>query len=215
MGIPSWLGRTIAISAIGVALAFAYLIFFKPFPDLSLEHLSSPYLKIARSDGGHGSGSHLGGGYILTASHVVAGAEELSIVMPGGVIVKATVVVQDEPNDTAVIRVHWPDDVRVGSAKTECRDPDLGELIFATGNPADLTDVHTRGYVARLPASAWRLDSAFVADMTAASGMSGGAVTDARGVIVGFISSALTAAPLILVVPPSAFCPILKKAGAI
>lgn len=208
MSIRSWLGRAIAISAIP-ALAFAYLTFspFKYSPP------PSPHVKITRSDGGHGSGTHLGNGFILTANHVVQGQVGLEIVTLSGDILKAEIVSQSESNDTAVLRIVGP--YNLGVAYTQCRDPAVREPVFATGNPHDLINVRTQGHVARKVEPTWILDRAVVIDMTVAPGMSGGAVQDIRGYIVGIVAAVINGAALTLAVPPSAFCPILKEAGAI
>jgi S1-C subfamily serine protease len=213
MSIRSWPGVTIAISAIGVALAFAYLTFFKPFPNLSLEHLSSPHVKITRADGGHGSGTHLGNGYILTADHVVANATNIMVIAVGGKTYKAEIVSESKSTDTAIIRVIEPHEI--GIAYTQCRDPALGEIVFATGNPHGLLNVKTRGFIARKVEPTWILDFAIIIDLTVAPGMSGGGVVDIRGFLVAVVSATITDAPLTLAIPASTFCPILKKAGVL
>jgi S1-C subfamily serine protease len=210
MGIPYGRGFAVIIVTAFV-LAFAYLHFFEPYQATSL--LPSPHVKITRSDGGHGSGTHLGDGFILTANHVVDKDGAIEVVTLSGDTYKAEIVLQSADTDTAVIRIIGPHKLAV--AYTQCRDPAVGELVFARGNPHDLINVQTRGYIARKSEPTWILAFAVIIDMTVAPGMSGGAIQDIRGYIVGFVSATIVGAPLTFAVPPSTFCPLLKEAGAI
>lgn len=130
---------------------------------------------------GHGSGVHIGNGYIVTAAHVVSGASTVTLRLddeteqPGEVLWFNTVY------DVALIRT--TDTLR--EAPLQCRIPKTGEMVRASGNPLTMEFISTNGRVAGVvrEMGPWKL--AVPVDITILMGMSGGPVFDMRGNVVG------------------------------
>lgn len=143
-----------------------------------------------------GSGVYIGNGLILTAAHVVSDApaqfENGIVVGPptvqlrsdDGDIQKGEVLWINKEYDIAAIRPANPR--RFTGATLACRPVKKGEAIRAEGNPFGLKFVTMRGYAASEPSQyspSWK--SAFVTDISMASGMSGGPAYDTYGEVIG------------------------------
>lgn len=215
-----WLA--IAYLAIGT-LALIVFGYFNP-PNLSLEHLSSPYVKVFRMGDtpGHGLGTYLGNGYILTANHVVVGAEsELEVVTEDGRRFKAKVKSQSENADTAVLKIDPK--APITAKQVSCRLPVVGEAVTVIGNPYMLEWIRFKGFVAGLPrelsVGMTGLKGVMILDLTAAPGVSGASVLDISGRIIGIIAATLTvngvSMPVVMSISSSLFCEVLKDSGAI
>ena len=195
----------VALAFIGVALA-----------NVHAPHHHALSTVMVSDEGGHGSGVHIGNGYILTAAHVVEDNKTMTIMdsdrktQPGTVLWKNTVY------DVALIRVK--DTSNLGRSKLSCEPKfEVGEQIEAVGNPVNLQWVHTFGRVSGGIAERgpWKLS--VLADISIGPGMSGGPVFDRMGHVVG-LAVGLSIAPLGLVpsiygvsyiVPSQAVCGLL------
>lgn len=137
----------------------------------------------------HGSGTHIGNGYILTAEHVVASANGLPVKLLGdnGSIRKAEVLWSNVEYDIALLKTERWRDMKM--SPVDCRKPLPGEAVTAVGNPMALEFITTHGHIAGVH----RLNSPFksrwksyvFADITVQQGMSGGPVFDNRGSLIG------------------------------
>lgn len=159
----------------------------------SLAAQSDPVVKVV-VEGGHGSGSHLGNGFILTAAHV-ASEGIVRIRTDQDEERQAEVLWSSKAYDISLLKyIQSETPLDIGSLPLPCGIgvPAVGERIRARGNPFDIDGVQTTGTVAKRflkPEGPWR--SVFIADMSVLPGMSGGPVLDddnrIRGVIVGML----------------------------
>ncbi|MEI7877690.1 MAG: trypsin-like peptidase domain-containing protein, partial [Planctomycetota bacterium] len=84
-------------------------------------------------------------GYIVTANHVVADADEIELVLNDGRSAKATVVGLDPGTDIAVLRTEESGLIPAGFADSDALEP--GEWVVAIGAPFGLERTVTAGIV--------------------------------------------------------------------
>ncbi len=170
---------------------------------------------------GHGSGVHIGNGYIVTAAHVTTDNKTMKITDDTGVEQTGKVLWSNKSYDVALLRIE--DFKHVKRSKLECAaGMQIGDFIEGVGNPTDLLFVHTWGRVATQPFAHEPWESAFAVDMTVVPGMSGGPVLNrAReviGVMVGLsifpLMQSITATGIGYVVPSSVVCSLLAHGAA-
>lgn len=143
-----------------------------------------PTVKVDGSSGAHGSGFYIGNGYVVTAAHVPDEEMFIAVVLADGRRLRADVVVSDEIDDLAIVKIDAPNDLR--AAPLACRPAVVGEHIEVRGNPLQFDFVSTYGRVAGLARPLlpdWR--STFLIDATIAPGNSGGPVFDKDGAVLG------------------------------
>lgn len=171
------------------------------------------------SDGnGHGSGVHIGQGYILTAAHVVKGHDSMEIKDSAGNTQKGVVLWLNEVYDVALIHIDNSDGIH--ASPLICTPTfAVGDDVQAVGNPLNLEFIHTWGRVASNVGERGPWKSSLIVDMTIAPGMSGGPVLNKAGEVIGlavgiavlpsgFSQSALA---ISYVVPSSAVCNLLAR----
>ena len=160
--------------------------------------------------GGAGSGVvFTDDGFLLTNSHVVAGADGGTAEFADGTESRFDVVGRDPLADLAVVRVH-------GSSPTPATlgDADqlkIGQLVVAVGNPMGLAGSVTAGVVSGLgrsiPARDGRrvrlIDNVIQTDAALNPGNSGGALANSAAEVVG-INTAVAGYGLGLAVPVNA-----------
>lgn len=134
--------------------------------------------------GGHGSGTHIGNGYILTAGHVASGVKKVTIETNQGNILPADVLWYNKEMDVALLKLERPS--KMSSVTLDCVGVHIGDRVTAYGNPKYLKGVYTAGEVVGNPV---KLGSPTVMtiDMTAAPGMSGGGIIGPNGTLVGIL----------------------------
>lgn len=132
---------------------------------------------------GHGSATHIGNGYYITAAHVVKANEAVKIKTDSGQVGKAEVLWANNKYDIALMRSGLEG---VASADLECREPGFGEELEFRGNPLNLEHISTWGKVAGgIKAFPGFWAGVLPIDGAIAPGMSGGAVLDSQGDLVG------------------------------
>lgn len=157
---------------------------------------------------GHGSGVHIGGGFVVTAAHVVAGQKLVAVRTELGEEQRAEVVLLDTIDDLAVIQVKAFD--TMGASDIACRAPRVGEPISVRGNPLGLDFVTAWGRVSGLPRTLAHWRSVMIVDMTVLPGNSGGPVFDADdnviGIAVGLVVLSGAPTSYATVVPAPTLC---------
>jgi len=152
-----------------------------------------------RADGrtrGQGSGVVFApDGYVLTNSHVVAGAARLRAFLPDGQVADAAVVGDDPVTDTAVLRLAanglpYAETGHSGTLR-------VGQLVVAIGNPLGFQCTVTAGIVSALGRTlrtrgGRSIDSVIQTDAPLNPGNSGGPLVSGAGRVVG-INTAMIA----------------------
>lgn len=204
-----WLQALGAIAVVLVVLTGAAGGFTSPKP------IASFAVKID-FPAGHGSGTHIGNGYILTAAHVVDGGVGIKVVTDTGATKDADVLWANKSYDIALLRVSDFDDLR--SVPLSCAPLVRGTSYVAYGNPGNIDFVSASGAVVGKPEPRGPWREVVTVDGTVVPGMSGGGVVVGGrlvGVSVGVMSASLGLLPSItgfgFVVPGSAVCGLLAR----
>jgi S1-C subfamily serine protease len=126
-------------------------------------------------------------GHILTNYHVVKDAREVEVTMHNRKKYKATVVGADPAHDLAVIQIKASD--LVPAVLGDSRNLQVGQKVYAIGNPFGLAGTMTRGIVSsirpvREPSGA-TIDDAIQTDAAINPGNSGGPLMNWHGEVIG------------------------------
>jgi S1-C subfamily serine protease len=126
-------------------------------------------------------------GHILTNYHVIADARQVEVTMHNRKKYKATVVGTDPAHDLAVIQIKAPD--LVAAVLGDSRNLQVGQKVYAIGNPFGLAGTMTRGIVSsirpvREPNGA-TIDEAIQTDAAINPGNSGGPLMNWHGEVIG------------------------------
>lgn len=125
-------------------------------------------------------------GLVLTNSHVIANAVEITVTLRDGRQLKAEVVGTDPETDVAVIKIP-PENLKDISA-ADSDSLRVGDFVVAIGNPFGLGQTVTSGIVSALSRSGLGIEGYEDFIQTDASinpGNSGGALVNLRGELVG------------------------------
>ena len=126
-------------------------------------------------------------GHILTNYHVIADARQVEVTLHNRKKFKATVIGTDPPHDLAVIQIKTPD--LVPAVMGDSRNLQVGQKVYAIGNPFGLAGTMTRGIVSsirpvREPNGAM-IDEAIQTDAAINPGNSGGPLMNGHGEVIG------------------------------
>jgi len=126
-------------------------------------------------------------GHILTNYHVIAEARQVEVTLHNRKKYKATVVGTDPAHDLAVIQIKAPD--LVPAVLGDSRNLQVGQKVYAIGNPFGLAGTMTRGIVSsirpvREPNGA-TIDEAIQTDAAINPGNSGGPLMNWHGEVIG------------------------------
>ena len=125
-------------------------------------------------------------GYILTNNHVIAGADEIAVMLPDGKVAQARVIGTDPETDLAVLRVASRNLQPIVFA-----DPasvQVGDIVLAVGDPFGVGQTVTQGIVSatgrnRLGINTF--ENFIQTDAAINPGNSGGALVDTAGHLIG------------------------------
>jgi serine protease Do len=131
-------------------------------------------------------------GYVVTANHVVDGAEDIKVITKDGAELKATVVGRDGWTDLAVLKVEGRNFPYV-SFETSYK-PRVGDWVVAVGNPFDLNTTATAGIISAYnrEIDSSSLNDYMQIDAPINKGNSGGPTFDVYGRVVGVNSAIYT-----------------------
>src|SRR5438067_8973345 len=140
------------------------------------------------------SGLAWGPDQVVTAAHVLERDTELSITAPDGVQHAARLVGGDAGSDLAILAAPGAQLTAIDAAPADTLAP--GHLVLAVGRPGTPEPIASFGAVSSI-GGAWRtaqggvLDAYLRADVALLPGLSGGAISDVQGRVVGMLSAYL------------------------
>jgi S1-C subfamily serine protease len=133
-------------------------------------------------------------GHILTNFHVVGESSQLDVTLHNKKTYHATVIGRDRAHDLAVIQIKAPD--VVPAVLGESKSLQVGQKVFAIGNPFGLSGTMTRGIISSLrpirsPEGAY-IEEAIQTDAAINPGNSGGPLLNSHGEVIGINSMIAT-----------------------
>lgn len=149
-----------------------------------------------RVERGSGSGFIISSsGQILTNSHVVDGADKVTVTLKDGRTFDGQVLGEDPVTDVAVIKINANNLPTIPLGNSEVLQP--GEAVIAIGNPLGLNNTVTSGIISAtgrsssdIGASDKRVDY-LQTDAAINPGNSGGPLLNARGQVIGMNTAIL------------------------
>jgi putative serine protease PepD len=129
-------------------------------------------------------------GDIVTAEHVVTGAQTISVTFPDGRTSKASLVGTDTGEDVAVIHVDVPSSELHPLAVGDSSTLQVGDGVVAIGSPFGLPSTVTAGIVSALGRAItspnnWTIANAIQTDAAINPGNSGGPLLNSAGQVIG------------------------------
>jgi 2-alkenal reductase len=153
-------------------------------------------------EGGGASGSGFiwdRAGHIVTNNHVIENARRIAVVLDDGRTLEATLMGTAPWSDLAVLKLRSPPPELKPIAVGGSADLQVGQTVFAIGNPFGLSRTLTQGIVSatgrRLPTEGGREVSNVVqTDAAINPGNSGGPLVDSAGRLIGVNTAILSPA---------------------
>lgn len=124
-------------------------------------------------------------GYVLTNNHVIAGADNIQILLYDGRVAEAEVVGTDAETDLAVLKIATEDLPQIRMARND--QPEVGDVVLAIGNPFGIGQTVTMGIVSATNRQLGRsrYEDFIQTDAAINAGNSGGALVNAKGELIG------------------------------
>jgi S1-C subfamily serine protease len=126
-------------------------------------------------------------GHILTNYHVIADARQIEVTLHNRKKYRATVVGTDREHDLAVVQIKAPD--LVPMVLGDSRNLQVGQKVYAIGNPFGLSGTLTSGIVSSIrpvkEPDGMVIDEAIQTDAAINPGNSGGPLLNWRGEVIG------------------------------
>ena len=155
-------------------------------------------LELGRIPKGSGSGFIWDAlGHVVTNYHVIAGAASVQVTLADGTEWEATVVSSAPEFDVAVLKVNAPQDRLRPLAIGRSDDLEVGQKVFAIGNPFGLDQTLTAGIVSGLgrqiqSKSGQTIRGVIQTDAAINPGNSGGPLLDNEGRLIGINTAILS-----------------------
>jgi S1-C subfamily serine protease len=133
-------------------------------------------------------------GHVLTNYHVVGDAQQVDVTLHNKKTYRATVIGRDRAHDLAVVQIKAPE--VVPAVLGESKNLQVGQKVFAIGNPFGLSGTMTRGIISSLrpirsPEGAY-IEEAIQTDAAINPGNSGGPLLNSHGEVIGINSMIAT-----------------------
>ncbi len=127
-------------------------------------------------------------GHVLTNYHVIAEARQIEVTLHNRKKYRATVVGTDPGHDLAIVLIKAPD--LVPMTLGDSRSLQVGQKVYAIGNPFGLSGTLTRGIVSSIrpvqePNGGATIDEAIQTDAAINPGNSGGPLLNWHGEVIG------------------------------
>jgi S1-C subfamily serine protease len=187
-----------AISGKKASGAVSKLASQPPAAVLAYRAVEDAFVVVQSNGGSSGTGGDLGSGVIidaqgdiLTALHVVIGASAIKVSFADGTTSAATVASSDPAHDIAVLSPSTLPPVVVPAVLGA--GPQIGDDVFAVGNPLDLVASLSAGVVSGLgrtftPPEGPSLPGMIQFDAAVNPGSSGGPLLNAKGQVIGIVT---------------------------
>src|SRR5215469_1304581 len=127
-------------------------------------------------------------GHILTNYHVIADARQIEVTLHNRKKYRASVVGTDPNHDLAVVQIKAPE--LIPMTLGDSRTLQVGQKVYAIGNPFGLSGTLTRGIVSSIrpvqePNGGAQIDEAIQTDAAINPGNSGGPLLNWHGEVIG------------------------------
>lgn len=127
-------------------------------------------------------------GHVLTNYHVIADARQIEVTLHDRKKYRATIVGSDPAHDLAVVQIKAPD--LTPMTLGDSRSLQVGQKVYAIGNPFGLSGTLTRGIVSSIrpvqePNGGAQIDEAIQTDAAINPGNSGGPLLNWHGEVIG------------------------------
>jgi len=127
-------------------------------------------------------------GHILTNYHVIAEARQIEVTLHNRKKYRASVVGTDPNHDLAVVQIKAPE--LIPMTLGDSRTLQVGQKVYAIGNPFGLSGTLTRGIVSSIrpvqePNGGAQIDEAIQTDAAINPGNSGGPLLNWHGEVIG------------------------------
>lgn len=126
-------------------------------------------------------------GHILTNYHVIAGARQVDVTLHNRKKLRATLVGTDSSHDLAIIQIKEPN--LTPMVLGDSRNLQVGQKVYAIGNPFGLSGTLTRGIVSSIRSvqepDGMTIDEAIQTDAAINPGNSGGPLLNWHGEVIG------------------------------
>jgi len=148
-------------------------------------------LNVTQIEQGSGSGIIWDrAGHVVTNSHVIQGADAVSVTLADGTVWEADFVGGAPGSDLAVLKIAAPRDKLIPLELGSSTDLKVGQTVLAIGNPFGLDHTLTKGIVSALGREIRSLSGKTIHDVIQTDaainpGNSGGPLLDSRGRLVG------------------------------
>lgn len=136
-------------------------------------------------------------GYVVTNFHVIQSASQILVTLASGQTYATRLVGQDPGSDLALLQIKDSSDELVALEFADSEELEVGQKVFAIGNPFGLSRTLSEGIVSSLGRTIQAQDGRLIEDIIQIDaainpGNSGGPLIDTAGRIVGINSAILS-----------------------